>query len=92
MLRYQRYSDPESREEWCNGVLKDTPIRTRRSGRRSGRSCEEVALFYKPRREWMLAAIRPRREGKVGELRSLRKWPAGRGAYLLSLSAHCLAQ
>ena len=40
----------------------------------------------------MLAAIQPRREGKVGELRSSRKWPAGRGAFLLSLSAHCLAQ
>jgi len=46
-------------------------------------------LFYKPRREWMLAAIRPRREGKVGELRSLRKWPAGRGAYMLSLYLVC---
>ena len=67
-------------------------IRTRRSERRSGRSHREVALFYKPRREWMLAAIRPRREGKVGELRSLRNWPAGHGAYMLSLSAHCLAQ
>ena len=67
-------------------------IRTRRSGRRSGRSHREVALFDKPRREWMLAAVPPRRAGKVGELRSLRTWPAGRGAYLLSLSAHCLVQ
>ena len=25
----------------------------------------------------------------MGELRSFRKWPAGRGACLLSLSAHC---
>ena len=61
----------------------------RRSERRSGRRFGGSALFYKPRREWMLF-IRPRREWKVGELRSLRKWPAG--AFLLSLSAHCLAQ
>ena len=79
---------------WRGRICK-RPFRARSTRACAGAAFEsfgEVALFYKPRREWVLAAVQPRREGKVGELRSLRTWPAGRGAYLLSLSVHCLAQ
>ena len=62
----------------------------RRSGRRSGRRFGVNAAFFNPRGGWMIF-IRPRREWIVGELRSLRKWPAG-AFLLLSWSAHCLAQ
>ena len=82
---------PVAARPTARAAMRLPSIRTRRSGRRSGRSHREVALFDKPRREWMLAAVPPRTEGGESGRAQILADVAGRARGLSALLVRSLS-